>query len=98
MAKQVIWSRKARNDQDEILRYWCERNKSNEYSKKLRALFKAAIKMIATHPKIGRATELLYRRSKVVSNYVILYRETQTQIEILTIRDTRRDPKSLKDI
>jgi plasmid stabilization system protein ParE len=92
MVKQVIWSRKAQNDQDEILHYWRKRNKSNEYSKKLRALFKAATKMIAAHPKIGRATELLYRRSKIVSNYKIIYRETETHIEILTIRDTRRNP------
>jgi plasmid stabilization system protein ParE len=91
MVKQVIWSRRARNDQDEILRYWRTRNKSNEYSKKLRALFKGAIKMIAAHPKIGRASELLYRRSKLVSNYVIFYRETQTHIEILAIRDARRN-------
>jgi len=91
MAKQVIWSQKARHDQDEILLYWRKRNKSNSYSKKLRALFKAATKMIASHPKIGRASELLFRRSKIVSNYKIIYRETETHIEILTIRDTRRN-------
>ena len=98
MAKQVIWSRKAQNDQNEILQYWRSRNKSNAYSKKLRALFNTAVKLIAIHPKIGRPSHLLYKRTKIVSNYIIIYRETETQIEILTIRDTRRNPDALKDL
>ena len=98
MAKQVIWSLKAQNDKKVILNYWRQRNKSNTYSKKLNELFKESIRIIIDFPQIGKVTDDTKARIKIVRDYLIIYEETETQIFILTIWDSRQDPDKLKKI
>ncbi len=98
MAKQVIWSLRAQNDKKEILNYWRQRNKSNTYSKKLNELFKESIRIILDFPQIGKVTDDTKARIKIVRDYLIIYEETETQIFILTIWDSRQDPDKLKKI
>ena len=98
MAKQVIWSFRAQNDKKEILDYWRQRNKSNTYSKKLNELFKESIKIILDFPQIGKVTDDTKARIKIVRDYLIIYEETETQILILTIWDSRQDPEKLEKI
>jgi len=98
MAKQVIWSLRAQNDKKEILDYWRQRNKSNTYSKKLNELFKESIKIILDFPQIGKVTDDTKARIKIVRDYLMIYEETETQIFILTIWDSRQDPEKLKKI
>jgi len=98
MAKQVIWSLRAQNDKKEILDYWRQRNKSNTYSKKLNELFKESIKIILDFPQIGKVTDDTKARVKIVRDYLIIYEETETQIFILTIWDSRQDPEKLEKI
>lgn len=98
MAKQVIWSLRAQNDKKEILEYWRQRNKSNTYSKKLNELFKESIRIILDFPQIGKVTDDTKARIKIVRDYLIIYEETETQIFILTIWDSRQDPDNLKKI
>ena len=98
MAKQVIWSLRAQNDKKEILDYWRQKNQSNTYSKKLNELFKESIKIILDFPQIGKVTDDTKARIKIVKDYLIIYEETETQIFILTIWDSRQDPDNLKKI
>lgn len=98
MAKQVVWSFRAQSDRKEILNYWQQRNKSNFYSKKLNQLFKESIKIIADFPQIGKPTDSINTRVKIVKDYLIIYEETETQILILTIWDSRQDPEKLMKI
>ncbi|MFN2262345.1 MAG: type II toxin-antitoxin system RelE/ParE family toxin [Psychroflexus sp.] len=98
MAKQIIWSRRAQNDREEILKYWLKRNQSNEYSKKLNNLFKKAVKLVATHPEIGKPTDNLNARIKVVRDYLIVYETDTDKIYILCIWDSRQNPDKLKEI
>ncbi len=98
MAKQVIWSLRAQNNKKEILDYWRQRNKSNTYSKKLNELFKESIKIILDFPQIGKVTDDTKARIKIVRDYLIIYEETETQIFILTIWDSRQDPEKLEKI
>jgi plasmid stabilization system protein ParE len=98
MAKRVIWSLRAQNDKKEILDYWRQRNKSNTYSKKLNELFKESIKIILDFPQIGKVTDDTKARIKIVRDYLIIYEETETQIFILTIWDSRQDPEKLEKI
>jgi len=96
MAKQVVWSFRAQSERKQILDYWRQRNKSNLYSKKLNALFKESIKIIKDFPQVGKLTNVPNTRIKVVKDYLIIYEETETQIFILTIWDSRQDPERLK--
>lgn len=98
MAKQVVWSFRAQSDRKEILDYWRQRNKSNSYSKKLDELFKESVRIIKDFPQIGKPTDDINTRIKIVKGYLIIYEETETQILILTIWDSRQDPEELKKI
>lgn len=98
MVKQVVWSLRAQNDRKEILNYWRLRNKSNTYSKKLNQLFKDSIQIIKDFPQIGKLTDDRNTRIKIVKDYLVFYEETETQIFILTIWDSRQDPDKLKKV
>ena len=98
MAKQVVWSLRARDDRKAILQYWRVRNKSNTYSKKLNQLFKDSIQIIKDFPQIGKTTDDSNTRIKIVRDYLIFYEETETQIFILTIWDSRQDPDKLERV
>ena len=98
MVKQVVWSLRAQNDRKKILNYWRLRNKSNTYSKKLNQLFKNSIQIIKDFPLIGKSTDDPNTRIKIVKDYLLFYHETETQIFILTIWDSRQDPDRLKKV
>lgn len=69
MAKQIIWSRLAHLDRFQILEYWINRNKSNTYSKRLNQIFEDTADLISKHPKIGKETDVIDVRIKIVKNY-----------------------------
>jgi len=56
MAKQIIWSDRATDHLLNIFEYWLNRNKSNNYNKRLNTLFNKSIDLIADHSSIGRPT------------------------------------------
>jgi addiction module RelE/StbE family toxin len=96
MAWKIIWSPRAQTDRRAIFTYWNNRNKSTSYSKRLNTLFKEAVALIGQHPEIGKPTDLERTRAKIVRDYLIIYEIKDTQIQILTIWDTRQDPDKLR--
>ena len=97
MVKQIIWSRRAQTDRKEVFKYWNKRNKSNLYSKKLNSLFKEAVRLISEYPEIGKPTDDKNARTKIVREYLIIYDVDLTdRLLILTIWDSRQDPKRLE--
>lgn len=72
MAKKVVWSQRAQKDRRSILKYWKDRNKSNVYSLKLDQIFKDSIKIISEFPQIGKLTDALNVRIKIVKTYYII--------------------------
>ncbi|RLD54778.1 MAG: type II toxin-antitoxin system RelE/ParE family toxin [Bacteroidetes bacterium] len=98
MAKEIIWSTRAQEDRKGILSSWTHHNKSNTYSIKLNQLFVSAIKLIGKFPRIGRQTDYGNVRFKVVKDYFIIYEETRTTVNILTIWDCKQDPEKLNKI
>ncbi|MCB0489049.1 MAG: type II toxin-antitoxin system RelE/ParE family toxin [Cyclobacteriaceae bacterium] len=95
MAREVVWSHRALEDRKRILRYWVSRNKSNTYSRKLNRLIKAAIKLIAERPHIGRPTDLPNVRVKIVRDYLIIYEVMESKLHIHSIWEGRQDPKKI---
>ena len=99
MVKRIIWSKRAYNDRIEIFKYWNQRNKSTEYSKKLNELFKEAIKLISEYPKIGKSTENNSIRLKIIRDYLIIYEvDDSHQLLILAIWDSRQNPGKLEKL
>ena len=98
MAKKIIWSAKAQNDRKEILLYWKERNKSIVFSRKLNHLFNDATNSISKFPNIGKLTGHKDTRVKIVRDYLMVYKEYDSYISIITIWDGRQNPLKLVKI
>lgn len=98
MVKQVVWSLRAQEDRKSILDYWQQRNGSITYSKKLNYLFKEAVRIIKSFPQIGKPTDQKNVRIKIARDNFIINEEIETGIYILTIWDSRQDPKKLDNI
>ncbi|RNI40053.1 type II toxin-antitoxin system RelE/ParE family toxin [Hanamia caeni] len=96
MAEKVGWSLRAQNDRKKIFSYWNKRNKSNNYSIRLNRLFIEATKAISDYPKIGKITERENIRIKIVRDYLIVYKELENKIEVLTIFSSHQNPAKLK--
>ncbi len=76
-----------------ILRYWAERNGSTRYSEKLDGLFRAALRVIATNPKLGRPTTDPGVRLKTIGEHMLFYSYTIDEIHVLSVWHLKRDPK-----
>jgi len=98
MAKQIIWSKRAKEDKINILKYWQIRNKSNVYPIKLNKLMKDAVNWINTNPTVRRKTNYQGIFVKAVRDYQIIFEEDNTAIYVLTIWDTRQNPEKLNEI
>ncbi len=96
MSKQIKWSIRANQDRLAILEYWIKRNQSNSYSTKLDSLFRENIELLAQIPELGKPTNFPKVRVKIVRDYLIFYRIKNAFLEIVTIWDSRRNPKKLK--
>jgi len=97
MVKEVIWSLRAQTERKNILQFWIQRNKSKSYSQKLSLLFKIAVKLIKEHPHIGKPTDLKNVRVKIIREYLMIYELVDSKIIILSIWDSRQDPKKLRE-
>jgi plasmid stabilization system protein ParE len=97
MATKVVWSVRAQRERFEILEYWVNRNKSKTYSRKLYQLFRIGMKKVSEMPESGIPTGNPDVRIKIVKDYLIYYHITASKtIEVLTIWDSRRNPKKFK--
>ena len=91
MARQIIWTNSAQSERREILEYWIKRNKSKIFSRKLNKLVETALREISKNPLIGRKTDILNVRVKIVRDYLIFYEISPKTIFVLSLWDGRRD-------
>ena len=91
MARQIIWANSAQSERREILEYWIKRNKSKIFSRKLNKLVETALREISKNPLIGRKTDILNVRVKIVRDYLIFYEISPKTIFVLSLWDGRRD-------
>lgn len=97
MAKRtIIWSDQAQADRLEILQYWVFRNKSKEFSVKLNSLIIKTIELLAKMPEIGKIHESTKTRIKIIKAYYIIYRYDESELKIISIWDSRRDPQQMQ--
>lgn len=97
MARRIIWSSDAKFDLNNILKYWQNRNKSSVYSKKLRKLIRDSLKIITIYSQSGKISDFEEVRIKIVKDYHVLYeQDSNDNINILRVWDTRQDPEKLK--
>lgn len=82
----------------EILDYWKERTGDTKYSEKLYKFFKANLATISKHPAIGKQSGYKGVRVKIAGNYLLFYKILRTEIQLITIWDSRQNPDRLQDV
>jgi len=98
MAKRLIWSRQSQGNKKEIFDYWNDRNKSREYSRKLDELFNTAAELLVLYPNLGKKTDIQNIRIKLVRNYLMIYKITTKEIQIMAVWDGHRNPKEFEKL
>ena len=96
MAKRIIWSRKARDEWKKILSFWYEHTGSKKYSRKLNNKLKLTLLNVKSNNYIGKRTSKKSVRVVICFCYLIFYKIEEDRIIIITIFDSRRNPKDLK--
>ena len=94
MARKVKWTHTALRERCEIFDYWNRRNKSTRYSHWLRKRLQDMIRQLAEQPSTGALTEEYGIYRKLVRDYYLFYRFSATEITVISIWDTRRNPES----
>ncbi|RLD62456.1 MAG: hypothetical protein DRJ05_00320 [Bacteroidetes bacterium] len=95
MARRIIWSKNALRDKVWILDYWFKKIGTKTYSRKLNKELKLAIQNLKHFPQMGRLLENTEIRFLVVDYYQIFYNFSDTEIRILHLWDSRRNPEDL---
>lgn len=98
MVVQIKWTKEAKFQFNEILDYWDFRNGSSIYSTKLLVLVDQTIKILLKYPEIGRPTENVRIRMKIIKDYFLYYSFDNETLTILGVSDMRRDPNYLKSL
>ena len=93
MARKIVWTQQGHNQKIKILAYWLDHNQSSTYSKKLNHLFNKKIELLIQYPYLGIKTQLKNIRVKTVNKYLIAYKITEREIQILAVWDSRQNPE-----
>ena len=94
--REIRWTLRATQDKLAIYEYWTNRNKSVLYAQKLEKLFNKAVQIASIYPSAGIKTDVIDVKIQIIKNYKIVYRIKENILEVLTIWDTRQNPKNLK--
>ena len=80
MVKRIIWSANAQLDRKEIFIYWNKTNRSNACSINLNRLFIDASEILSSHPYTRRQSAIDDVRVKIIRDYIMVYRYSETEI------------------
>lgn len=87
--RALVWRPAAREDALQIVRYIAERNPAA--ARRMRELFDTAVQPLPEHPFLFRPGRVDGTRELVAHpNYVIVYRVTDTAIEIVRVLHARQ--------
>lgn len=95
MALDVIWSTSSEKEFINTLKFWIEKNQSNNYSLKLFAEVIKLSEILSEYPNLGLKSTYKTNRIIITSNFKLIYEATKTQIKIKRFFDARRNPKSI---
>ena len=95
MVRRIIWSKNALRDKVQILDYWHKRIGTKAYSRKLDKQLRQLVKLLKSFPEMGRQLENTKVRFLVKDHYQIFYKYSGTEIRILHLWDSRRNPDNL---
>ena len=94
--KQIIWSDRARNEFNEILEFFVERNGTPTYSIKLLDQTQNLMNTLSKNELIGRLASNKRTRIIPFKEYLIFYEVNDQYINILSFWDNRQEDSGIK--
>ncbi|PVW17070.1 type II toxin-antitoxin system RelE/ParE family toxin [Marixanthomonas spongiae] len=94
----LVWTKTALKQRNLIFKYWNKRNKSTEYSKRLRNVIDERTKLILSFPEMGKKAEYGNHLTVPLEHYTIFYRKVEEKIVITALWDNNQNPKKLLKI
>jgi toxin YoeB len=92
--REIEWTSRALSDRTNILEYWYERTGTVDYPVKLHELFTSTIRLFSKMPEAGREFDTVRNiRFVIIKEYRIYFAYTDQKLIVLSIWDTRRNPK-----
>ena len=95
---KVVWTRTAFRQRNSIFKFWNDRNKNNNYSKKLLKEINCRTHQITNFPKIGKTVDFKNTRAVSLGHFSIFYQHIENSIVITAFWDNRDDPLKLLNI
>lgn len=96
MVREIVWTKKAKNELFEIFDYWNNRNQSKAFSLKLNTLVNEQLQLIVEFPKMGRKTDVPNVCVRIIHKYLLYYEIRGSVLYVLSVRHGSRNPKTLK--
>ncbi len=57
-------------------------------------MFRASLRLVAQHPKLGRPTSDPDVRMKGIGDHMLFYSFSATEVHVLSVWHSKRDPKA----
>jgi plasmid stabilization system protein ParE len=95
-SRRIVWTAYAKLELREIFDYFNFRNSSKLYSLKLNRIIQTELKSLLLQSNIGKKTDTVNVRCLLIENYFVFYQINPKHIVILSVWDTRQNPKHLK--
>jgi toxin ParE1/3/4 len=86
----IVWQVSARDDLRQIIRYIANANPAA--ARRMKSLLEASVAPASTYPYMYRRSERVPGLREIVAhpNYIVLYRVTETRIEVVSVVHARR--------
>ncbi len=94
--RKLIWSSQSKIELFDILEFYKKRNGNTNYSLKLYTQIEELLELCRTYSFIGKRTDLENVRALIVDDYLIFYEVNDTELIVLTIWNSQRNPANLK--
>jgi len=96
VARRIVWTSRADFVFTEILQFYCNRNKSKKYSRKLNKEINEVLKLLLNYPFLGFKTDIENVRVFIKGHFKIFYELKPDELVVHLIWDTRQNPENLK--
>ncbi len=94
MAGKLVWTKNAFDEWKIILDFWFKKTGNKTYSKKLNNKIRIVLKNTKNNNFLGKKTEIENIRLIICSHYKIFYKTEKEIISVISIFDSRRNPKN----
>ncbi|MFN6945721.1 MAG: type II toxin-antitoxin system RelE/ParE family toxin [Cytophagaceae bacterium] len=95
--KEIIWSRRAKKEFQDVLDFYLERNGTPTYSIRLLQETEQLIDFLKDNNFLGRLSENKVTRVIVKDYFLVFYEIQENQIDIVSYWDNRQNPEKRVD-